>query len=185
MEIKHSPADGRGHLIATLISCLALAACGQAAPPASSAKVGPGPGGPAQAKGEYRPGFGDLMTSAVQPRHTKLRFARLEKNWAYAAYELDELENALNRIARTFPTYRKNDLPKVMEDSISGPVEALKAAIAARDEAAFDRAYADLTVVCNDCHKSQEHAEIVIKVPTSQSLAFPGQDFRPRQGLLD
>ena len=33
----------------------------------------------------------DLMTAFVQPRHIKLGLAVSERNWSYAAYELDQL----------------------------------------------------------------------------------------------
>jgi len=37
--------------------------------------------------GGYRPGLGDLMTTTVQPRHTKLGLAGRAQNWSYAAYD--------------------------------------------------------------------------------------------------
>ena len=58
----------------------------------------------------YRPGLGDLMTMTVQPRHTKLGLAGQEKNWAYAAYELHELEESFERAARVWPMYRQTNI---------------------------------------------------------------------------
>jgi hypothetical protein len=58
----------------------------------------------------YRPGLGDLMTMTVQPRHLKLGIAGHEKNWAYAAYEHHQLEEALERVARYWPQWRRSPI---------------------------------------------------------------------------
>ena len=57
----------------------------------------------------YRPGLGDLMTMTVQPRHIKLALAGREKNWPYAAYELHQLEELLERVSRYWPQWRESD----------------------------------------------------------------------------
>jgi mono/diheme cytochrome c family protein len=58
-------------------------------------------------------------------------------------------------------------------------MEAVEAAIKAKDTAAYTKAYADLTASCNACHQSAGHPEIMIQVPTV--LFFPDQDFRPQK----
>ena len=69
--------------------------------------------------------LGDLMTMAIQPRHTKLGLAGQERNWPYAQYELSELRNAFARVARTIPINRKIDMEAVFgsltTDCHSGP----------------------------------------------------------------
>ena len=73
------------------------------------------PAGPqATAPQVYRPGLGDLMTMTVQPRHTKLGLAGQEKNWAYAAYELHELEESFERAAQAWPIYRKTNIAETI-----------------------------------------------------------------------
>ena len=47
------------------------------------------------------------MTMTVQPRHIKLGLAARDHNWSYAAYELHELEEAYERVARHSPQWRK------------------------------------------------------------------------------
>ena len=54
----------------------------------------------------FHPGLGDLMTAFVQPRHTKLGLAGNDKNWPYAAYELNELREAFDDVAEIVPKYR-------------------------------------------------------------------------------
>jgi hypothetical protein len=119
--------------------------------------------------------MGDLMTMAVQPRHTKLGLAGQARNWSYANYELSELRNAFARIARTIPVYRTANTAELIGAMTQGPLDALAAAIKAGDAAQFKSAYAGLTAACNACHASQDHAAVVIQVPVSGQ--YPDQQF--------
>jgi len=146
-------------LIATLVP---LSAAAQSAPPA------PEP---------YRPGLGDLMTMTVQPRHIKLLLAGHEQNWAYAKYELKELQDAFERAARLVPRYRGLPMGGMVDAIAKGPMDELAKAIEAKDEVAFDAGYEKLTQGCNACHQAANVGMVVIKVPNGSS--FPDQDFRP------
>jgi hypothetical protein len=126
---------------------------------------------------DYHPSMGDLMTMAVQPRHTKLALAGRRRNWAYAAYELNELRNAFARVGRTIPVYRTADTAAVLDAMTRVPLAAVERAIHDKDSRAFDSAYAELTAACNACHVSQEHAMVVIRVPSED--AYPDQEFAP------
>ena len=53
---------------------------------------------PASVYSDYHPSLSDMMTMAVQPRHTKLGLAIRVHNWAYAGYEVGELRGAFTRI---------------------------------------------------------------------------------------
>jgi hypothetical protein len=128
---------------------------------------------------DYHPSMGDLMTMAVQPRHIKLGLAGKQHNWAYAAYELNELRNAFARIARTIPKYQTMDTADMTMALTKAPLEALDQAISTTDPAKFKAAYLQLTQACNACHLSQKHGPVVIKVP--DAAMFPDQDFRPAQ----
>ena len=130
-----------------------------------------------QSAAPYHPGLGDLMTSLVQPRHTKLGLAGAAHNWPYAAYELDELIEAFDDVAKLVPKHGNLAIPGAIAATVRPPLTALDGAVKARDAAAFTRAYADLTASCNACHQSAEHPMIVIQVPTASP--FPDQDFRP------
>jgi len=143
---------------------------------ATSTGVAPVTPGPAP-QPDYHPSMGDLMTIAVQPRHTKLGLAGKDRNWAYATYELSELRNAFARIARTIPQYQSVDTATLLTAMTKPPLDELDLAIKASDDARFVAAYARLTQACNACHQSQRHAFIVIKVP--ETGMFPDQDFRP------
>jgi hypothetical protein len=127
---------------------------------------------------DYHPSLGDLMTMAIQPRHTKLGLAGREKNWLYAQYELSELRNAFARAARTIPMYRTTDMTALIGALTVEPLAAVEQAIHAKDSRQFKAAYAALTTACNACHLSQDHASVVIRIPVTNP--YPDQDFRQR-----
>jgi hypothetical protein len=127
----------------------------------------------------YHPGLGELMTAIVQPRHIKLALAGKEQNWPYAAYQLGELTETFDDIAKLVPKHGNLSIPEAIASTVKQPLAALDAAIKARDAAAFIKAYAELTASCNACHQSADHPMIVIQVPTVS--AFPDQDFRPQR----
>jgi hypothetical protein len=134
-----------------------------------------GGGAPAQtAQPDYHPSLGDLMTMAVQPRHIKLGLAGRARNWTYLAYEASELRNAFNRVARTVPSYRNNDMAGMVAANIKEPLDRLDDAIKARNGRRFDAAYAEVTHACNTCHQGLGHPEVVIQVP--QAWMFPDQN---------
>ena len=135
-------------------------------------------GGPAPAQTaqpDYHPSLGDLMTMAVQPRHIKLGLAGRARNWGYLTYEASELRNAFNRVARTVPTYRNQDMAGMVAANIKDPLDHLDEAIKARDGRRFDSAYAEVTRACNSCHQGLGHAEVVIQPP--QAGMYPDQSF--------
>ncbi len=172
--MQHAKAAASTLLVAAAASVLLLlsaAATAQTLPgtaAASAPAVNPTP--------DYHPSLGDLMTMAIQPRHTKLGLAGQAGNWPYAQYELSELRNAFARVARTIPTYRNIDMAAVIAALTIDPLKAVEQAINARDVRQFKTAYAGLTTACNACHLSQDHASVVIRVPDSNP--YPDQDFR-------
>lgn len=56
-------------------------------------------------------------------------------------------------------------------------LDALDAAIKAKDSVAFKRGYENLTTGCNQCHQATGHAMIVLQMPAAD--AFPDQAFQP------
>jgi hypothetical protein len=125
----------------------------------------------------YRPGMGDLMTMTVQPRHLKLGLAGQEKNWAYAGYELHELQESFERIARVWPKWRDVAIAETILATTKEPMESLAQAIKASDAPKFSEAYDRLTGTCNACHQSSKVGMVVIQVP--KTSPFANQDFRP------
>ena len=132
----------------------------------------------AVAQSQHAAALGDLMTALVQPRHIKLGLAGNERNWPYAAYELDQLRETLADVAEILPKYRDLSLPDMIESTVKAPLAALSAAIQAKDGNPFNAAYVQLTAACNTCHRSYDRAEIVIQPPAAPE--FSDQDLRPR-----
>jgi hypothetical protein len=99
------------------------------------------------------------------------------KNWPLAAYELDELEEAMEDVARYQPHW--NDLPiaKMVKSIMADLIKALSSAIDTGDEARFVSAYGKVTEGCNSCHRAADRDYLVIQVPRHSS--FPDQDFSP------
>jgi len=131
--------------------------------------------GPATAQ-KHPAALGDLMTALVQPRHIKLGLAGSERNWPYAAYELDQLRETFADVAEILPKYRDLSIPDMITSTVKEPLAALERAIQAKDDNQFTAAYGQLTASCNACHQSYDRAVIVIQPPTAP--AFPDQDFR-------
>lgn len=128
----------------------------------------------------FTPGFADLMSMLVQPRHIKLYYAGMRKNWELAAFESRGLSSAFDRIAQTIPNYRDSGSVKEAVESMMAPaMEAIDAAIAAGDSKQFVKAYTDLTSGCNACHSYTEYPFLVIRVPQvdSKNSVYPDQDF--------
>ena len=157
----------------SLIGMVILAGWVCAAAPAPAAET---PAPAAAPQPDYHPSLGDLMTRAVQPRHIKLGVAGRERNWAYVAYESSELRNAFNRIARTTPVYRKNQLSDLFASQMIPALDDLDAAIKAKNGVKFDAAYRQITESCNTCHSTLEHAFVVIRAPLTSP--YTDQDLR-------
>lgn len=129
---------------------------------------------------DFKPGFDDLMTMMVQPRHIKLYAAGQAKNWELAGFELNELRASFRRIGQTLPMYRTYNLDNSVASIIAPSILKVDAAIKAADPAQFTSAYGELTAACNTCHVAMEHAFLVIKAPDAAALSpYIDQDFRP------
>jgi hypothetical protein len=126
---------------------------------------------------EFKPAMDDLMTMLIQPRHLKLYYAGEAKNWKVADFQLRELRQALARIGRTIPTYRKIGVDDAVASIFTERAVAVEAAIKAADPAKFKAAYTEMTGACNACHAGMEHEFLVIKVP--EANVYPNQEFRP------
>ena len=127
----------------------------------------------------YRPSLADLMSTTVQPRHTKLAFAGRYKNWGFAAYELKQLTDAFDRLSIQWPQWRKQPIVELVETMIRDPLFELDIAVKNQNQAQFIVAYAHLTEACNACHQAALQVPVVIVDPAEPM--FPDQDFRPKQ----
>ena len=132
---------------------------------------------------DFKPGFDDMMTMLIQPRHIKLWLAGQQRNWTLAAFQLNELRSSLVRIGQTIPKYQAFNVEATTGSIFQPKMQAVAGAIARQDIAAFNTAYGQLTGACNDCHAGMNHEFLVVKVPDATGAAlYPNQDFRPVAG---
>jgi hypothetical protein len=103
-------------------------------------------------------------------RHATLWFAGDAANWDLADYMLHELEEVVERIEDAHPTYNDVPIARMLNEITHPSIEAIEAALDARDLAAFTSAFDDLTRSCNQCHVAAGRAMIVIQRPTAPPL---------------
>lgn len=143
------------------------------------APPGAAPAKPAGAAAAYVPGLGEIM-GATQMRHLKLWYAGAAGNWPLAAYEVDELEEGFADAVRWHPRHKDAPRPiaELVPEFTSGPIAALRTAIAAHDEAGFASAYDALTAGCNGCHEAARFGFNVVVRPTANP--YSNQRFAPQ-----
>ena len=118
------------------------------------------------------------MTMTVQPRHTKLGLAIREANWRYAAYALEELEEAFERIGEGVAEVAR--ILDHRDDQLrSSRTRWRRSNRRSRPpmRLALRAAYEQLTAACNTCHRSADRGMVVIQSPVASP--FPDQDLRP------
>lgn len=131
----------------------------------------------------YVPGLGDFM-GQIQLRHAKLWFAGKAGNWQLASYELDEIKEAFEDVAKYHPNFRGHPIAKMIGGITDEPTAQLEKAMNARDSVRFAKAFDSLSNACTSCHKATEHGFIEIQRPSAPPLT--NQRFEPkRQAVHD
>lgn len=171
----YDPRMKRAALI--LVASVFVVGCGRpaAAPSASTPVPSPAPS-PAAAAAAIPPNLGELML-LQQMRHAKLWLAGDAGNWKLAAYELAEMREAFDQIARLHPTHKNAPVPidQAIETIMTEPLDQMSRAIQAADRTAFAEAFDTLTQGCNSCHGATDYGFSVLQRPKSNP--FPNQDF--------
>ena len=126
----------------------------------------------------YEPGLVEFMMH-VQIHHAKLWLAGNARNWDLADYQVDELKELLEDIAKRIPVYKDVPVGKMIEATAMAPIGDIEAAIKARDGKAFASAFDKLTAACNSCHEAANRGFIVVQRPTASP--FLNQSFGPRK----
>jgi hypothetical protein len=125
----------------------------------------------ASAAEPYEPDIGDIMV-LQQMRHIKLWFAGRAGNWPLAGYEIDKLKGG-------FDDVNKQIGGDTVEKAVGPSVAAIEKAIEAKDRESFTRAFDQLTAGCNSCHRTLDHAFLVIQRPNL--LPYSNQSFAPQK----
>lgn len=108
---------------------------------------------------EHLGGFGRTMME-VGYRYTEVYWAGQDENWLYAAYQLEEMEEALEHGYERRPervksaeTFMESTLPRMMEAALD------------KNSDRFHEMFQNFTVQCNMCHALEEVAFITVKEP--------------------
>ena len=117
------------------------------------------------------PGLGEIMT-LQQLRHIKLWFAGRAGNWPLADYEVGELNEGFDDVAKLLGG-------DTVDKMIGAPIKALQKAVDEKNRAAFLAAYDSLTAGCNNCHRTLDHGFIAIQRPAA--LPYTDQNFAPQK----
>jgi hypothetical protein len=128
---------------------------------------------PSEASGQEdggSPHLSDIMVQQ-QMRHIKLWFAGNARNWPLADYELDQLKDGFDDVARLLGG-------DFAQQHVGDPITRLEKAIDGKDHTAFVSAFDGLSAGCNACHGTLGHAFIVIQRPVL--LPYSDQKFSPQ-----
>jgi hypothetical protein len=127
-------------------------------------------------RGFYEPGLGDLM-HALQLRHAKLWFAGSGRNWELAAFEVEEIQESLDRVARWHAASEEVPMAPSIKAYMQTGRYALAQSITRKDATQFVGAFDRFTEGCNACHRAAKHGFIVIRRPTAEP--YSNQQYTP------
>jgi len=116
---------------------------------------------------EGLPHLSEIMVQQ-QMRHIKLWFAGDSRNWALADYEIDQLKDGFDDVAKLLG----GDLA---QQHVDGAISRLEKAIESKNHEAFVSAFDRLSAGCNACHSTLDHAFILIQRPVL--LPYSDQNF--------
>lgn len=125
----------------------------------------------------YAPGLGEFMTQ-ISTRHHKLWYAGSNGNWPLASYELDEIHEGLDDLAKHHPTHDKvkGSVPDMLAAHMKAGLEQTEAAIKAQNADSFRAGYDNITAGCNSCHQANSFGFNIIKRP--ENNPFSNQEFQ-------
>jgi hypothetical protein len=131
-------------------------------------------GKPTQGSADEAEGLPHLSEIMVQQqmRHIKLWFAGDAGNWPLADYEIDHLKDGFDDVAKLLGG-------DIAQQHVGGAISGLEKAIEAKDHGAFVSAFDRLSAGCNECHRTLDHAFIVIQRPVL--LPYSDQNFSPER----
>ncbi len=92
-----------------------------------------------------------------------LYYAGVDGNWDLASYQLEEAEEAMERISVTRPK-QKEDLEAFLDTNM----DPMEKAIGAKDANQFKTAFDSAIKGCNSCHKKKDKSYIHWQIPTEK-----------------
>jgi cytochrome c553 len=119
--------------------------------------------------------YGELM-SEVGRRFELLGRAAGARRWELAGFELHELEETFEDLPHAKPPEGadKVDLRALEQAFTNTHPPALQAALTAKDQGAFAKAFGETAGTCNGCHHASGHA--FIEIPSEPGATIPKLD---------
>ncbi len=111
-------------------------------------------------------GFSEAMRH-VNYRYMELYWAGEDRNWEYAAYQLDKLSGAIELGIIRRPGRAESSRP-----FLDSTVPALQEAIDEGDGEKFDERFEEFTLHCNTCHGQEDVAFIEIAPPEYRATSL-------------
>ncbi len=108
---------------------------------------------------ELQPGLGRLMPE-IGRRYWVLFYAARHGNWELAGYQLRQVTHLMRMGATTRPKMAKH-----LEAFQHATLDALSAAVAARDWETFEKQYHEGVASANRFHEATNHPEIRWRLP--------------------
>lgn len=118
----------------------------------------------------YKPGLGEFM-SGIQVHHAKLYFAGQHANWGLADFEIHEIMESLDDIAK----YASDRSETKLVTMLNPVLDSVNAAITRKDLAGFNRSFIVLTNTCNKCHQAVHYEFNKVKIPSTPP--YSNQEF--------
>lgn len=119
---------------------------------------------------QQSPGLSDYMTT-IQLHAAKLWFAFTALNWELADYEVNELNEIIER-AKALHAFKNSVNTASVLQSVQGTqISSMRNAIASKDHQLFSAAYHQTLEACNGCHKSAGYGFISIAMPAAPPVS--------------
>lgn len=104
-------------------------------------------------------GFGKAMWE-VDYRFSELYWAGQDMNWEYAAHQIHELEETIEKGLE-----RRSERAASAQQFMNSAIPDLEKAIETRDPEIFERRFMVMLNTCNSCHALEDMPFLTVKVP--------------------
>jgi hypothetical protein len=108
-------------------------------------------------------GFSRTMQE-VHYRYGELYWAGQDENWEYTDYQLEHIDEAMEKGIERRPERKKNS-----EEFLGAPHDILQQAIDSKDKERFNRAFRMYHAACQSCHIKEDVAFIKLIIPEHRS----------------
>lgn len=105
----------------------------------------------------------DMAMVETGYRHVELYWAGQDENWAYAEYQVEKLQLAIERGLERRPARAAS-----AEPFINQALPAMKEAVEERDKEIFNRTFETFTQSCNACHHMEEVPHFNVQIPENR-----------------